>query len=398
MATYALGGFNTLAQKALTRTIASQGYARSAFGYFMCGAGQPAADLLSIGRPNEGSVWAGVPLSLAQKTELANRLSYAPRIQGFKSSNTVVVPARGNMPIVNSPATLSTGQAVQNAANFNWTSYITTPIRIDQIDLDTALSGDKTDAAMGLAVGALIEDSTQVATNEHLDQLYSRFLYGSPTSQFVIPTDDIQGLQISAGTTNMYGCVDRSQLVAGDPWLGNTLATNVPNDIYAIVNDANYTQKLATFSSGNLLVLAGSANYIRYKNQILNKTKDAGIVQSKDGMGLPSMAKMGVEREVLRADNAFVMYEPFLDVCYGTDTSGNALYTATPGDVYVINPKVWKIMFQPKYNMHLRPFVDISDKSLAAPKTTISFIESRVILSCDRPAVGVVRYPTAYLV
>ncbi len=389
---YAVAGFQTLSQRFLTSTIASQLYYRSAILYLLAGmSGQLGnGDALRIGRPDEGIVLSGAPVSQAEKMTLPNNSSYAPRIQAFKTNNTQVIGARANMPTVASPTTLSQGQAPQAAADFNWMMYLSTPLEIWQFDLDMALQSDSKDGS-GLAVGTLITQATAVGMNEHIDQLSARLLYGSPTNQFVQPWDDLQGV-ITAGTgSNVYGKVNRATLGSTDPWQPVYNTTFATMDIYAIIQDMNYTQGMAGYAGGVDVVLLGKDHYVIAKNQVLARDKTCVMVQ-----GFPEMAKMGCVREVLRVDNVYVMWEPFLDtttmasVCQAGTTT--PLYTARPTYVIGLNMKQWKLMFKPNYNMKVQPFKDISNLSLAAPKASISFIETCAILSCDRPAAGVALY------
>ncbi len=388
---YAIEGFSSLSQKYLSQRIASQGYAKSALLYALAGF-SGGSDLLSIGRPNDGVLFSGEgDITLAQKQDLTGKLSYAPRIQGFKTSNTQVTGANSTMPTVQNPSTQSHSQAAQYMANFNFCMYLDTPIRVRQIDLDLAAERDTN--GEGLTTGAVIENATKVAMEEHIDQIGSRLLYGAPSNQFIIPNDDIQGV-IPAGTsTNVYGQVDRNSLSSGDPWLPINVSTAKAMDIYQLVQDVNITQKMGVYGGGANLCLLGGANYIIAKNQILARSKDAGIVQSKAGMGLPSMAKMGVEREVLRADNCYVMHEPFLDVCYGTQYhSSSALYTARPTYAIFLNLKLWKYAHNRSYNAKVTPYVDLFDKAEGAPNVKQAFIRTAAVLACDRPSVGVALY------
>ena len=83
------------------------------------------------------------------------------------------------------------------------------------------------------------------------------------------------------------------------------------------------------------------------------------------------------------------MHEPFLDTCYGTDTSGNALYTAQPGYVLCTNLKTWKFLVHPSYNMKVSDFKDIKSTAIGNPDALIAFIETQAMLVCERPNVNV---------
>lgn len=391
MPTYAVGGLTTLSQARLTSTIASQGYAKSALLYMLAGANKSAASPLEIGRPNEGAILSGADIGSAEKLSLRNMTSYDPRIQGFKTSNTVVSGARSNMPAVANPTTASQGQAVQYAAKFNWMAYMQTPLELWKIDTDMALSSGGGDEGRGLAVGKLVEDATRVGTEEHLDQIASRMLYGTPTNQAVLPNDDLQGVILAGTANNTYGNVDRSALSADDPWQGVSISTAKPLDIYQLNLDANVTQKMGVFGGGINCWLCGGDYYKVFKQQVLARSKDAGIVGG--GAGLPTMAKYGVEREVLRVDNAYLMHEPFLDQCYGTQAGTNTpLYTAQPNTLIGLNLKLWKMIFHPSYNMKIGTWKDISDTAVSNPNALINFIQTMAILSCDRPRLGVITY------
>lgn len=391
MPTYAVGGITTLAQKFISKSVASQGYAKSAVLYLLEGlSSRSNGDPLMIGRPNEGAVLSGFPVDNVETLTLPNQNQYVQRIQGFKTSNTSVIAARGNMNQVASPTTLSQGQATQFGAQFNFMWKLQTPLEIWEFDTDMAMQSASAEG-MGVAAAQLINEATSVGTEEHLDQLAARLIYGSPTNQFSNPNDDFQGLILAGTANNTYGQTDRSQLATNDPWQPVTVTTAFPKDIYTIIQNANVTQKMNVFGGGINVVLCGGDNYLIFKNQILARTKDAGMVGG--GAGLPAMAKMGVTREVLRADNVYVMHEPFLDTCYAT-TPGTTtpLYTAQPNTVIVANLKLFRFVIKPKYNMRVRPFVDISDKSIGAPAAMTSFIETCALLACQRPSVAIGLY------
>ncbi len=388
MPTYALGGFTTLSQKFLSSRIASQSYAKSALLYALAGY-SGTNDLLSIGRPSEALAFSGASITKARQQELTGRLSYAPRIQGYKVANTKVTGANDTMPSVNSPTTNSNSQAIQYAANFNYMWIMQSAIEVRQIDLDFASQGGDGD---GLKTGAVVEAATQVAMQDHVDQLASRLLYGSPTNQFAIPCDDLQGV-ITAGTAlNTYGSVDRSNLPTGDPWNPINVSTAKPLDIYQLIQDMNITQKMNVYGRGVNLILCGGANYIVFKNQILARSKDAGYLGGTSD-GLPEMAKMGVKKEVMLADNTWVMHEPFLDTCYGLQYGTTTpLYTAQPSYIIGLNLDLWSIGFQKSYKMQVTPYVELFDKARNAPLVNQSFIRTAAMIACDRPSLGVALY------
>lgn len=394
---YPVAGLSSIAQKKLTNTIASQGYARSGFGYAITGLTRgDVSNPLSIGRPGEGAIFSGGDLSMAEKKTLLGRESYNPRIQAFFATNTAVVGPNGTMPQVANATTQASSQAMQAAADFKWFSQLITPIYLRQYDLDMAVSKSLgNDEALGLAVGLLIEMATEVATNDHLDNLWSRVIYGNPSSQFVAPADDLQGVLTAGGLNgSVYGGVDRTPLGDRDGWNVVQTSTAFPLDIYKLALDVNYgTPKFNVYGSGKKIIFCGATNYQIFRNQILARDKDTGILRSKEGSGLPEMAKIGVEKEVLIADDCYVIYEPFLDTCYGcTPGTVTPLYTARPTYIVVANMKLWTMMFHPMYNMKIGEFKDISNLSLGAPRAQISFIQTMAILACDRPRLGVTVY------
>jgi len=396
---YPVSGITTLSQARISSTIAPQGYAKSGLLYALGGFNRSNGNPLEIGRPKSPIILSGADIPVAEKMNLRNMSSYEPRIQSAKTNNTLVRSARGSMPRVGNSTTTSQGQVVQNAAKFYWFYCLTTPMQIWQYDLDMAMSGAGSDEQRGLTMGKLTEDATNIGIEEHMDQLASRLLYGSPTYQSVAPNDDLQGAILAATPNVFYGQADRSTLGADDPWQGVTVSTSVALDIYEIHQNAQIKQKMNVFAGGINLWLCGGDNYSTFKRQILARDKDRGVLPQ----GLPTMAKYGIEREVLRVDNAYVIHEPFLDTCYAQQSTlledgtanpnaGNVLYTAQPSLVLGFNLKLWKLMLHPKYNAAQRGWKDISETAVGNPAALINFIETAAILSCDRPRVGVVAY------
>ncbi len=391
MALYPAEGFATLSNKYLeSRRIASQLYARSAMIYAFMGLAGGVPDLLSIGRPS-GAVFSGAEVNYAQKMELPTQKSYVPRIQSAKVNSTSTVLPRGNMP--NVVTTTTTQATVQQAgALFNMFYKHTTQLVVDHADKDFAIQGRSDDGA-GLAVGDLVLNAMKIGTEDHIDTWASRMLYGSPANPFAQPISDLDGIIQASAATGFYGGVDRGLLSAGDPWLpaqpidGTGYPVTFPKNIYQIINDANYTRGMMTYGEGANLALAGAANYLVFKQQVLNLDRSCVMIN-----GLPNMAEAGCKREVLRVDNAYVMHEPFLDKCYGNDTSGNPLYTAQPTYVLVLNLKVWFLIFMKGHNRRFTGWQDLANQSIGSRDCDQAFLESAGILACDKPSVGISLY------
>jgi hypothetical protein len=393
---YPVQGLPSIAQKKLTSTIAGQGYQKSAWGYAITGSTKgDTSNPLSLGRPGEGAVFSGLPVTDARKATLLGRESYNPRIQQFVTNNTQVVGPNGSMPTVANTSTQSHSQVAQAAADFKWFSKLVTPIYMRKYDLDMAVSRSMgNNEALGMAVGDLIEKGVETATNEHLDNLFSRLIYGNPVSQFTAPADDLQGLLLAGNAlgSTLYGAVDRSQLTTRDGWYAYNVNTNIGLDIYKIVQDLNVKRKFKAYGSGKKIILCGGDNYTVFRNQVLARS-ERPFLETKDGMGLPQMAKMGVEREVLVVDDCYVMWEPFLDTVPAcTAGTTTPLYTAQPTYVIAVNLELWTLMFHPLYNIRLTELKDISNLSVGAPDAEIGFIKSMCIQACDRPLVGVASY------
>ena len=391
MGNYAVEGFATIAQNYITKTLAPQQYLRSAMLYALAGitAGYT-NEPLAIGRKDAGEVLSGLKMSPARRMFLQSINSYQPRIQAYKTSNTRMMGARPTMPTVGSATTRSHGQATQAAADFRF-AKMRTPILVWHEDIDRALDGNegRGRAGMGVAVGQLVEEATQVGLQEHMDHLACRLLYGSPPSQDEDPWLDFSGVASGVSASNRYGRINRGALSTGDPWLSNVISTSFQTDITSIVDYCKINLKFNSISGGPYLILAGGANYLTFKNQVLNR--GGVIMETPAGAGLPAMAKIGVEREVVKKDDYLLMWEPMLDSCPALDAdSGAALYTATPTYVYVLSLREWVFILNKKYNIKTDEFVDISNKSEGAKDADQGFITTRGLLACDKPNVQAV--------
>lgn len=384
----AVEGSNVYCERWNSKTIAPQVYARSALGYLLfnehLNKGGNGDDLV-IGRPGEMKFLSGSDLNEAQKMTLRGSGWYTPLIQGYRTYNTIMTGARSNLPSMQNPTVLSSGQVGQFAAKFPWCGYLTTPLQFWEWDMDLANESMEgySDVQAGLAMQGILDNGMRTAFQEHLDQLYSRVLYGAPSDGSQLPNDDVPGVFTSLLSTNTYGNINRTNLPTDNPWVGKTIATAKPLDIDALVMDANITQGLSVYGAGVNAILCGGNYYQIFRQQVLQRTKGAGGSVMEGG--LPKMGALGVEREVLRVNNAYVMYEPFLDTCYGKDTSGNALYTAAPTKVLMLNLKLFKLIMHPKYNMKITPPQDISNTAIANPRARIGRIDSMLIMSNDQP-------------
>jgi hypothetical protein len=395
--TYALEGLSALCQAKIDRSIASQPYARSMILGLIEGYSGGGGDEVKIGRPGVTQVIAGEPIEEAEKISMQGMAAWAPRIQKFKTNNTAVTGSRGNMRSVNNPTQYSTGQVGQAAAYFPWMAYLQTPFQVDHWDLDMALqrAEGKGDMLSGMELSTVTDEAVEAAMQEHLDQLASRLLYGSPSDQAENPSDDLQGVITGLTDLNRYGNIDRSLLPVGHPWRPQQITTAKPKDIYQLILDANITQKANIYGGGINAVLCGGDNYKLFKQQILSR--GGAVVQPGTKTGMEKMvakyASLGVQSEVLCVDGkTYVVHEPFLDTCYATypddgqgGTAGNPIYTAKPNNVLCLNLKYWRYITHPKYNMTVKPLEDISNKSTRAPRTNIGFIETVGIFGCRRP-------------
>ncbi len=390
---YAVEGFGAVAQDYISRTCASTWYQKDPLLTLLAlKAGKDNMGGLQIGRSGYGEWLRGVPINPMRKMNIQGINSYRPRIQQFVTSNTKIMAARDTEPTVSNPTTNSQSQAAQATALFHWTRQ-DTPAIVWHTDLERALASSNTADGQGIAVGQVVEESTQVALQEHLSQLSARFRYGTVTNQSVDPWTDYSGLLTDAmgSTTNTYGNVDRNSISSSSPWIPNVVTTAFARDIQQIVQYANMDLRCKAVGNGVNLIGAGSTNYKIFKNQILSR---GGVViqnTADSRFALAPNAKYGVTMEVCLFENAYVVWDPFLDSVEATNaTTGAALYSAQPNTVYAFNLDVMNLILHPQRNVTVKPFVDLSDKAQGAIDANQSFVTTNAILAVDVPRVNAV--------
>lgn len=368
---FAVSGFATVAQNFISRSISSNFYSKAPF-LAILGAltiGNQRKNSLQIGRPNSAEILSGKTISPIEKKKLGSINSYMPRIQGFKTNNTKSMGVRDTMPTVANPTTNSHGQAMQNAAKFNWT-HLKTPILVWHEDKERA-SQEGTKEGQGLSMAQMIDEATEVGLQDMVDTVQTQVWGGNPADQTADLWDQQCGVLQAGETANVYGNVDRS-VGAHAVWRGVKDTVWRAVDVAGLLDDINLTKGLKVVGNGVNLLLTTTAIFSQFKAQILASVGPSGVMAD----GLPEFAQMGVKKEVLRKDNCYVMYDPG---CPANTVAGFDLTT-------------WKFMANPRSNFRVGRFVDISENSEGAKDADQAFVHLRYMLTCDNPAVGAVKY------
>ncbi len=372
-------------QRKISQTITPQKYYRSAFLYFLMGI-SGGGDLLDIDRPDE-SIWiAGTGFNEATRATDQGTYEHLVRIQGFKTSNTRVTGVYGNMPQVGNPTTSSQDLATMNAAMFRWCINIDTPVIVWNAYLDQA-QGAKDG---GIAAAQLLEEANAIGWNEHIDNVNSRVIYGTPSNQNENFWDDISGVIQALTPTATYGGVNRNLLASNSPWIPQ-FAASAPGDVTRLTDYMNTTLGISQFGEAVPLILTGSANWLMLKNQALGRDKGGYMINESNASanGLPGLAKIGITKEIIRVNNTFMMLEPFLDQVFGMQyQTSTALYTAQPNYVLGLNMKVWKFFTQPQKSLTVTPMVNLMNTGLGNLDQSQSFIRTSAVLECLRPDVN----------
>lgn len=381
---FPLQGLSATLNNQIGRTITPQDYARSALMWLLM-AVTPATDDLHIGRPNEGGYLMGANVQKINHMPASGQRGFTQRIQAFKTSNTKVIGGRGTMPTVKNPTTSSQDIAGQNAAVWNWCSNIDTPYLIWNAPLTTAWSNAEADG--GIAMAQLIEEAQAIAREEHIDNVNSRLLYGTPSNQDAEYWDDISGAISAVTSGNRYAMVNRNDLPASSPWNPNYVST-FALDITRIVDYCQVTLGTTAFGSGINVILVGGANYLALKNQALARDRSVRMLQDSSGdqQRFPQIGSVGMwPTQIVSCNGVYIMWEPFLDVCYGTDTSDNPLYTAQPGYALCLNIKTWDFRTHPAASMTATKLTDISETGEGNKDASQGFIKTWGVLRCLRP-------------
>ncbi len=380
---FPLQGLAAFLNNQIGRTITPQNYARSALMWLLM-AVTPVADDLKIGRPNEGGYLLGADVQKINHMPSSGQKGFTQRIQAFKTSNTSVIGGRGTMPTVQNATTASQDIAGQNAAQWNWCANIDTPYLVWNAPLMTAWNNAEQDG--GIAMGQLLEEAQAIAREEHIDNVNSRLLYGAPSNQDAEYWDDISGVISALTQNNRYAMVNRNDIPSTSPWNPNYVST-FALDITRIIDYTQVTLGTTIYGTGVQVVLAGSSNFLALKNQALARDKSVRMLSDSAGdqAKLPNLAAVGMRSQVVCCNGVYIMHEPFLDTCYGTDRNGTALYTAQPGYALALNLKTWDFRTHPNASMTATGLTDLSENSEGAKDARQGFIKTWAVLRCLRP-------------
>lgn len=380
MPAFPLQNVASFLNKRIAKTITPQKYYRSALLYFLALA-SGGGDLLDIDRPNQAVYLDGAGVDQFEREKVSGTNAFAVPIQGFKTNNTQVTNVYGTMPTSANPTTSTPDLALMNAAQFRWCINIDTPVQVWNAYLDMAMNASDG----GIAAGTMLSRANKVALQEHIDQVNSRCLYGAPSNQDAEFWDDISGAISAMNPTGRYGMVNRADLPSGSPWLPPTLTAG-PLDCTRLVDYYNTTLGFNQFGDGLTLILVGNANYLALKNQALARDKGGYMLGDSGKDKLPGMAKIGITREIVCVNGAYIMSEPFLDTCFANAyQTTTALYTALPNYCLGLNMKTWKFITHPKHSLTATDMIDLKGYSRQSVDMSQSFIRTWATLQCLRP-------------
>jgi hypothetical protein len=359
--------FQAYAQEYIGSTIHSNLFPKIPLVYALTGlGGNQTKSTNRIGRPGVQDVFAGKKLSKAQRETLtAGFNAYEPRIHFRTTSNNKNMGARDTMPTVANPTTTSQDQNV-GTAKFCWTRKVE-PILVWNEALARAMGG----VGIGLgsrqkAVASLLEQAADEALNVHLDNWATSFWTGTPTNQASDPWDDAAGIQQAIGSaTNTYGNVDRG-VGANSAWVPQVVTAARSAVLSSLIDEANITEECGIVGNGIDLVLTGKSIFRTFKDECRNK---GGQVFAN---GMPEMAEYGVgQPEVLKFDRTHVMLDK--------NCPDNA--------VACLNLSGWKLITHGDMNFKTTKFVDLKEFTEGAKDAHQAFIETKLILACEEPAV-----------
>lgn len=369
---FAIEGFQAVAQNYIPQGISSNFYKKSALLTALGALGlgnNNKKDPFSIGRPGVGEVLSGANLSPVQKQALVGVNSYRPRFQNFSTSNTGRRSTRGSLPDVANKTTRSHGQAGQYAFDFKWT-HLDTPILIWHED-KIRCEGEATRDGQKVALGELIQQSTEVGLQDMIDTLSEDVYSGNPTNQGVDLWDYPLGVFHAFVSSGIYGNVDVGVETNAAANVDSTL-TSV--DIGAIVDKANldYLARITGTGDGIDLILTSTTLYKQFKAQIGSSSSHM------TNQAVQKMASMGYTGEVLVKDNVVIMYDPKIA------TSGGAS-GATDNMVFAYTTRNWVFIINKLFNFNVDPFVDNTKTGIAKETYDYAYAHLRYILACRNP-------------
>jgi hypothetical protein len=365
MASFNLEGFQVLTQAYIGKTINSVIFKKVPFLQALVGVGgNQTLSNMKIGRPGVSEVFAGKKLDSARKEVLSGINSYNPITVLDIGDDTKAMGARDTMPTVSAPTTASHDQ-LGASAKFNWARK-TTPILVYNEALFRAQSSAGTGVSnQGKAIANVLQNATDFALNKHIDAWATALWTGAPAVQTADTWSDIAGVTSALSETNVYGNVDRA-VAANALWKSNVVSGQAA-DIAALIDYANYDKECAIVGNGIDLVLTTPALYKTFKAQV--RAKGGQILHS----GLPEMGQFGFKQECLQYDNTYIMYDP----------------NCPSGNVACLNLSTWTVILGKDANFTTGEFIDLKKYSEGAKDAHQAYIDTRMIVACERPKVNV---------
>lgn len=382
--TFAVTSWNTTSQNFISKSLMSNFY-KKAPRLALLGAltlGNQNKTSLNIGRPGSGEILSGGMVAPIAVKKLGTVNGYIPRAQGFKTSNSTELDSYDDLPDVSNKRTNAHSQANQFGAMFRW-GEIVTPILIWHEDkLRCEQENGSTMEGFAIATTTMLQESVEVAYQEHIDLLNANVWNGNPVDQTALlwrgsgsggastlaSPGACLGILQKCSATNTYGNVNRST-TGNEIWQAKVDSTITTDNIQTILDDYKYTKGIGDTGDGPYLITCASNQYVKFKAQL----KASHTLVEDMPAGLPEMAKMGVRRELMRIDDGYIMHDPWLK-----DNSGTQ-------KVIIEDLSTQKFMVHPQRNFLVTSYKDQTEYGLNPIDADKAYIRTRFMYSDDNP-------------
>jgi hypothetical protein len=345
--------------------------------YFTLGKDGNKKSIYGLGRYGVGSVVSGVPMTPTRREKILNSDTYMPIVLTSLPGDHKGMGQRDNAPTrtnwtINHPAS-----RVKRPV-FKWFE-LASPLSVPNKDIRRTKSAAPNEAAAFKAVGDLWRMESDMVMQSHLQEWNARMWgttgTGSPTDQSAEVWDNIFSIKQALRDDNTYASVDRT-LAANAFWKGKFITANRAPVLEERVNEADYTLGCRAKGRGIGLVLCGGTLFPKFKAEALKK---GGTVFHT---GLPNMGEFGFEREIVRFNNTYVVYDP--ECPDQLHSSGS--YTTNAAAF--LNLDTWTIAVSPEANFTVEdPFDQFRVKG--GTDETTSTMRTEMIIACEAPSLNV---------
>ena len=357
MSEFNLTGFATYANRIVLPELISNIYDRCVFLDILKARGGGATPL----RVGNRQIIGGGNLPKARRREIASggTLIHVRLQTGKVTGSTKRMGARDTGPNIADKTTNSHDQKVKTAS-FNG-SKTHTEVFVWNTTLEKAGSSTT-------KIANAISEATQIAMEDHLDDICEQLYIGSPTDQEDELWDSMVGVFYAIDDSGVYGNMDRA---THSYWQAKRVTEERTASV-DLIDEANITLGIKRRGKGIDVLLCAEAPYRTIKAEALSR--NGTLIHS----GTPDAARLGIRHEAIMYGDCMITYDPWMKDYGGADPDlSGAVMGLTIGD--------WIYMTDRNANCNMTRFVDQEESVEGGKDGKRAILKTHPKFWCERP-------------